>query len=79
MSSVKLYKSIDSTSANCAGAIGELAGAINDAYVGEGVEIFIKDEATRKDVYAWAKKTRHKIVVDESVGDKLRLVVEKVA
>ncbi len=78
MSTLKIYKSIDATSSSCSGPIGELAGAMNDALPGEGVEIFVGDEATKNDVEVWVKKTGNRLLVNEHLGDKFRIVVQKV-
>jgi TusA-related sulfurtransferase len=78
MEGMKLYKSIDATSSSCTGPIGELSGAMNDAYAGESVEIIVSDEATRNDVLTWAGKTGNKVVADRSEDGKYRIVIEKV-
>ncbi len=78
MEGMKLYKSIDATSSSCTGPIGELSGAMNDAYAGESVEIIVSDETTRNDVLAWAGKTGNKVVVDRSEDGKYRIVIQKV-
>ena len=78
MSELKIYKTIDATSENCAGPIGELAGAMNDAYVGEGVTIILGDEATRDDILVWASRTGNEIVGNTSEGGRFTLVLRKV-
>lgn len=78
MTEVKLYKTIDATSENCAGPIGELSSALNDAYVGEGVAIILGDEATRDDILVWAARTGNEIVNNTSEGGKYMLVLKKV-
>ncbi|MEM0272639.1 MAG: sulfurtransferase TusA family protein [Thermoprotei archaeon] len=75
---LKIYKSIDATSSSCSGPIGELSGAMNDAVVGECVEIIVGDQATRDDVLAWAAKTGNKVVGIREEGGKFRIVVERV-
>lgn len=78
MSDLKLYKTIDATSENCAGPIGELSSALNDAYVGEGVAIVVADEATRDDIVVWASRTGNEVVENKSEGEKYTLVLKKV-
>ncbi len=78
MSDLKIYKTIDATSENCAGPIGELSGAMNDAYVGEGVTIILGDEATRDDILVWASRTGNEIVGNTSEGGRFTLVLRKV-
>jgi TusA-related sulfurtransferase len=51
---------------------------MNDALPGEGVEIFVGDEATKNDVEVWVKKTGNRLLVNEHLGDKFRIVVQKV-
>ena len=78
MPDIKLYKSIDATSENCTGPIGELSSAMNDAYVGEGVSILLGDEATRDDILVWAKRTGNEVVENVSEDGKFRLILKRV-
>ncbi len=78
MPEIKLYKSIDATSENCTGPIGELSSAMNDAYVGEGVSILLGDEATRDDILVWARRTGNEVVENVSEDGKFRLILKRV-
>lgn len=78
MADLKLYKTIDATSENCAGPIGELSSALNDAYVGEAVAIILGDDATRDDILVWAKRTGNEVVENTSEEGRHRLVLKKV-
>ena len=78
MPDIKLYKSIDATSENCTGPIGELSSAMNDAYVGEGVSILLGDEATRDDILVWARRTGNEVVENVSEDGKFRLILKRV-
>jgi TusA-related sulfurtransferase len=75
---IKLYKTIDATNENCTGPIGELAGAMNDAYPGEGVAILLLDEATRDDAIVWARRTGNEVVENISEDGKYKLILKKV-
>lgn len=74
----KIYKNIDATSENCAGPIGELSSAMNDAYPGEAVSIVIADEATRDDILIWASRTGNEVVGNESDDGRFTLTLKKV-
>ncbi len=78
MPDIKLYKTIDATSENCTGPIGELSSAMNDAYVGEGVSILLGDEATRDDILVWAKRTGNEVVENVSEDGKFKLILKRV-
>ncbi len=78
MLEIKLYKTIDATSENCTGPIGELSSAMNDAYVGEGVAILLGDEPTRDDVLVWARRTGNEVAENISEGGKFKLILRKV-
>ena len=78
MTELKLYKTIDATSENCTGPIGELSAAMNDAYPGEGVQIILGDEATRDDVLVWTSRTGNEVVENREEGGKYTLTVKKV-
>lgn len=78
MQEIRLYKTIDATNENCAGPIGELAGAMNDAYLGECVAIILADEATRDDAIVWARRTGNEVVENISEGGKYKLILKKV-
>ncbi len=78
LSDLKIYKTIDATSENCAGPVGELAGAMNDAYPGEGVVIVLGDESTKDDILVWASRTGNEVVESTSEGGKYTLVLRKV-
>jgi TusA-related sulfurtransferase len=78
LSELKIYRTIDATSENCAGPIGELSSALNDAYVGEGVTIVLGDESTRDDIIVWASRTGNEVVENRSEGGKYTLVLKKV-
>ncbi|MBX8632542.1 MAG: sulfurtransferase TusA family protein [Thermoplasmata archaeon] len=78
MQDIKLYKTIDATSENCTGPIGELSAAMNDAYPGEGVAILLGDEATRNDILVWARRTGNEVVVNTDENGRFRIVLRKV-
>lgn len=78
MPDLKIYKRIDATTENCAGPIGELSSALNDAYLGEAVSIMLADEATRDDVLIWASRTGNEVVGNESEGGRFTLTLKKV-
>ena len=75
--SYKIIKTLDLTSSSCAGPIGELSGTMDELYAGEAVEVILGDEATKKDVVAWATKRGYKVVSEKKEGNTYRLVIQK--
>lgn len=77
MSQVKIYKKLDLSGNSCAGPLGELSGVYEELKEGEGIEVILGDEGTKKDISAWAKKVGAKIINEKSDGNKFVLVVAK--
>ena len=77
MSSYKIQKTLDLTGTSCAGPIGELSGVMDEIGAGEAVEVILGDEATKKDVVAWATKKGYKVLSETKEGNKFKLIIQK--
>ncbi|EHP71067.1 putative redox protein, regulator of disulfide bond formation [Metallosphaera yellowstonensis MK1] len=75
--SLKIYKKLDLTGQSCAGPLGELSGVLEEISPGEAVEAVLGDEATKKDVVAWATKKGYKIVQERRDGNNYVVVLTK--
>ncbi|AWS00553.1 response regulator SirA [Metallosphaera hakonensis JCM 8857 = DSM 7519] len=75
--SLKIYKKLDLTGQSCAGPLGELSGVLEELSPGEAVEATLGDEATKKDVVAFATKKGYKLVSERNEGGKFVVVIGK--
>lgn len=71
MSQRKVYKKLDLSGSSCAGPIGEVSGVYEELAKGEFLEVVLGDQATKKDLIAWAKKVG--AVVEEETEEGVSL------
>lgn len=57
--------------------MGELSGVLEEISPGEAVEAVLGDEATKKDVVAWATKKGYKVVQERRDGNNYVVVLTK--
>jgi len=75
MSERKLYKKLDLSGSSCAGPIGEVSGVFEELAKGEFIEVVLGDQATKRDIMAWAKRVGAMVEEEASEGGKPRLLI----
>ncbi|MCK4937740.1 MAG: sulfurtransferase TusA family protein [Methanosarcinales archaeon] len=51
--------------------------AINNIKIGEVLEVLTDDPASKQDIPRWAKRTGHKMLKFEDLGDNFRFLIER--
>ena len=70
-------KKLDCIGLFCPVPVFDTSEMINDIEIGEILEVLADDPASTSDIPRWAKRTGHKLLKFEDMGDHFRFLIER--
>lgn len=70
-------KKLDCIGMFCPVPVFDTSEMINDIEIGEVLEVLADDPASTSDIPRWAKRTGHKLLKFEDMGDHFRFLIER--